>query len=403
MNFGLTCFYVLFTFVLLDISRTAYREYISDLHFTYGILNDASATASAGLAVGCLFFIPLVHKYGRRPIYILSALAQFPSAVWNACLHTAGEFIAVNLLAGLGGAISEAIVMITIVDLFFIHQHARMNGIFVFMQTMGTTGGPIAAGYIIVSQGWRWIWWWTAILLGLQLVAVVLFFEESKYVPVATLVDAAPANEDCKEGSTTFVEDSARRTSLKASSNVVYKRKPLSQRLALVTKTDIPIGRHFYQPLLVFVTFPAVAFAALTYGIILALFSVMTSAGSYFMIKPPYNFSPSAIGLFHLAGFIGAFLAAITGGPLNDWTIVRLARRNKGIFEPETRLWFSIPGGFLNCVGLLVFGIGLAKVRLYYPDSFARTNPVLSFPLGYAMDHAGRWKRDLRIRIHYYS
>lgn len=356
---------MLFTFVLLDIANIAYTGYIKELHLTYQTINNSSAANFAGLAVGCILFIPFVYKYGRRPVYILSTMLQFPAAVWNACLQSGGELIAVNLLAGLGGAISETIVMITIVDLFFVHQHARMNGVFLFMQSLGTTGGPIAAGYIAVAQGWRWIWWWAAIFLGLQLIAVVLFFEESKYVPPASQhADATTPGlekDELKEGDSHFIEDS---THPIPTTDQIPPRKPLSQRLALVTKTDISIARHFYQPLLVFFSFPAVTFAAISYGILLALFSVAGAAGAYFLIEPPYSFTPSAIGLFHLGGFIGAALGTAIGGPMSDWAIVRLARRNNGIFEPEMRLWFSVPGAMVTCAGLLVFGIGLAKVCL---------------------------------------
>lgn len=74
--------------------------------------------------------------------------------------------------------------MITIVDLFFVHQHARMNGIFLFMQSLGSTGGPIAAGYIVVSMGWRWMWWMIAIFPGVNLILVLFFFVEPKYIPL---------------------------------------------------------------------------------------------------------------------------------------------------------------------------------------------------------------------------
>lgn len=117
-----------------------------------------------------------------------------------------------------------------------------------------------------------------------------------------------------------------------------YFKKPLSRRLALVTKTDMPIKQHFYQPLLALISFPAVTFTALTYSMLLAWFSIIASASAYFLLDAPYNFSPANIGLFHLARFIRATLGALVGGPLSDWSAVYLARRNRGIFEPEIRL-----------------------------------------------------------------
>jgi hypothetical protein len=132
-----------------------------------------------------------------------------------------------------------------------------------------------------------------------------------------------------------------------------------------VTKTDQPIAQHFYQPLVILVTFPAVAFTAMNYGCLLAFFSANASAGSYFLIYPPYDFGAAAIGLFHLGGFIGCIVATLTVPLFNDWLIVWLAKRNGGIFEPEMRLWTMIPASAFNCVGLLVFGIGLGRVSSF--------------------------------------
>lgn len=354
--------------MLLDIQSIAYQGYTQQLHLSYQTLNDASAANFAGLAVGCVLFIPLAHKYGRRPLYILSSAVQLAMAIWSGKLQTGGELITANLIMGLGGAISETIVMITIVDMFFVHQHARMNGVFLFMQTLGSTGGPIAAGYIAISQGWRWIWWWTAIFLGVNFVVVLLFFEESKYIPNIIgqeLADHSNRSYDCGGTLKTNenpVEKYTQPISTHSTLGPRYFKKPLSRRLAFVTKTDMPIKQHFYQPLLALISFPAVTFTALTYGMLLAWFSIIASASAYFLLDAPYNFSPANIGLFHLAGFIGATLGALVGGPLSDWSAVYLARRNGGIFEPEMRLWMSFPGSLSTCAGLLVFGIGLGEV-----------------------------------------
>ncbi|KAL2812979.1 major facilitator superfamily domain-containing protein [Aspergillus granulosus] len=362
VNFALTCSYVCFTFVLVDINSLAYRGYITELGLTYSTFNMASGSNFIGLALGCLFFLPCVHKFGRRPIYLLSAITQLACAVWWANFHKAGELIGVSLLAGLAGSISEAVVMITIVDLFFVHQHARFNGIFVFMQNLGATGGPIVCGYIVVDLGWRWMWWIVAILLAVNLVLVLFFFEESKYVPALT--GQSTSSEEESGTITTKAEDDkdpAVPIASRTSTMVRRCHKSIRQRLAFVTKTPGPMFQHFYQPLVVLVTFPAVAYTAVTYGTLLAFFSAASSAGSYFMIYPPYNFSPSAIGLFHLGAFIGALLATLIMSPLIDWTIIRLAKRNNGIFEPEMRLWMSIPAALINCAAMLLYGIGLGR------------------------------------------
>jgi MFS family permease len=355
---------VLFTFVLIDINSLAYRGYIKELGLTYATFNISSGCNFAGLAIGCLLLIPCVHKFGRRPLYLVSATLQLVCAIWWANFHHAGELITLSLLVGIAGSVSEAIVMITVVDLFFVHQHARMNGIFIFMQSLGATGGPVVAGYIVVSLGWRWMWKIVAILVGVNLLFVLCFFEESKYTP--TIVGHSASSK-----STEFLEDKEKFDTTtetqpvqsRGTVQVQRSRKSIRQRLAFVTITDVPILQHFHQPLIVLFSFPAVAFAALTYGSILSWFSATVSAGSYFLIAKPYNFNAAQIGLFHLGGFAGTVLATLTAPPLNDWLIIRLAKRNEGIFEPEMRLWMMFPAAAINSAGLMMAGIGLAKVR----------------------------------------
>lgn len=129
----------------------------------------------------------------------------------------------------------------------------------------------------------------------------------------------------------------------------------------------MPIVQHFYQPLLILFSFPAVAYTAITYGTILAWFSANTSSSSYFVLDDPYEFSASAIGLLHLGGFLGTFIATLTVPAQNDSFIVRAAKKNGRVFEPDMRLWMSIPGALLNCAGLFIYGIGLGRARSLSP------------------------------------
>lgn len=108
-------------------------------------------------------------------------------------------------------------------------------------------------------------------------------------------------------------------------------------------------------------TFPAIAYTALTYGSILAWFSVCVSAYSVYFTLPPYNFSSAGVGLLNLAPFVGGIFGSIYGGIGSDWLIIRLSRRNNGIYEPEMRLWLQLPCVFIMPAGILMFGLSMAR------------------------------------------
>jgi hypothetical protein len=362
------------TFVLLDISGVAWGPYSSELGLSFNTLNDSTALNYAGLAFGCVLFIPLVYKFGRRPLYILSLLVQLASAIWSAKLNTGGEMLAVSLVSGLGGAISETIVQITIADMFFVHQHATMNSIFLLMQSAGAYLGPVAAGYVVISsQGWRWMWWWTAILLGLNLIAVIFGFEESKYVPkiYGQGIEILPDSGDATESSKQINEESStgKRTAVNEplSEGFFYLPKSYRQRMAFVTRSETgtleaPYLKHMIRPVIILITFPVVTYAAITYGALLSWYSVVVTVEANYLLYPPYNFDAAAVGLLNLAPFVGCLFGTVLGGPLSDYSIIWLSKRNNGIFEPEMRLWLTLPAVLICPAGLLTFGIGLDRV-----------------------------------------
>jgi MFS family permease len=92
------------------------------------------------------------------------------------------------------------------------------------------------------------------------------------------------------------------------------------------------------------------------------------------------------------AAFVGGTIAALIIGPLSDWSILYLARRNKGIYEPEMRLWMMAPFVPFILAGALMFGIGLNNglswpiVAVGYGLTGFGLNPVSSVALTYITD-----------------
>ena len=274
-NFVIASFYTLATFVLLDIGTVVWVNMNSELGVSWANLNNSFAANLAGLAVGCIFFIPFAIKYGRRSVYVVSTAVQFASGIWNARVNSTGELLAVNVLSGLAGAVSEAIVQMTIVDLFFVHQRASANAVYNVMVNAGAYLAPVAAGYCASAQGWRWIWWWTAIMLGTNLILFLFFFEESKYIP--TLI--AQEGEDIQTLATD-VPKSSKKSDIEGEimptdpdSNASYRKKSYRERMAFITKTENSLLDSIKRPLVALVSFPAVTFTAFVWGCFLSWFS----------------------------------------------------------------------------------------------------------------------------------
>lgn len=104
--------------------------------------------------------------------------------------------------------------------------------------------------------------------------------------------------------------------------------------------------------------FPQVLYGFITYGLSTSWLVVMISVMAQLFSGPPYNFSVSAIGLISIAALVASLLGFVAG-PLNDWTVKKLARWNNGIYEPEFRLSLNVLTLILGVIGFFGFGATL--------------------------------------------
>ncbi|KPI39025.1 putative MFS-type transporter [Cyphellophora attinorum] len=385
VHMTLLSLYTLLVFAILCVSVPLWQKLNEELGMSYEDLNNGYATNMATLALGCIFFVPLAHRYGRRPVYIVTALVMFGCAIWQARQQTVGDMIGVNALSGLAGAVNEALFQVTVCDLFFVHQRGTLNGLYMAAVYTGNYLGPVAAGYVAVSQPWRWVFWYCTIFMGIVSLAMVFALEESKYIPVTVGVrpvvtehtnigaDNTPDDKSKSPTGDLLTEISSTAT---AADDKRIRLVPIDttiptnsywKRHAFITKSDSihltahDIYRHVIQPFQILITFPAVMFTALQYGFLIAMLGVLAVTQASLYALPPYNFSTAGIGNMNIPPAVGAILGAAFGGPLNDLFILGVAKRRKGIYEPETRLWLFMVPGVCMPLGLLLYGLTISK------------------------------------------
>ena len=288
-------------------------------------------------------------------------------------MQTVADLMLVNVLSCIVGALSEVLVQMTVADVYFVHERGLMNTIYFWVATVGVTLSPLAGGFITSSQGWRWVWWWMAILFGVGLVAFVFFYEETMFSPET--IDGVSVHEKLAPEAPSKKDDHDARLASKVDST--YDEPPPTQpvqidysipqkaywrKLALWSTSPMSlseVAKHSYQPFLIMFSIPGVFFMALEYGMMTACTTVPVTTLSSVMTLAPYNFGSAQIGLMGIPPFVGTSLAALISGPLSDSVALWLAKRNGGIFEPEMRLWLALAFTPLVPAGLFMFGIGL--------------------------------------------
>jgi hypothetical protein len=139
------------------------------------------------------------------------------------------------------------------------------------------------------------------------------------------------------------------------------------------TYSNTPLWKIFLRPFVIF-WYPAVLWAFLLYGATLTWIVVFSVVNASIFTAPPYNFSVSQTGLISLSPFILSFIGEIISGPLNDYVCLWLAKKNRGIYEPEFRLPTIIIPFFIGIVGFYGFG-----ATIHYQTHWL--GPVLCFGL----------------------
>lgn len=140
-----------------------------------------------------------------------------------------------------------------------------------------------------------------------------------------------------------------------------------------------------------FFSFPIVVYAGFAYGFNnLVWGGVLSGTASVFFSGAPYNFSTSAIAYVYLgttlAGFVALvvhlilyfalwlilnYFSSIYCGVVGKWLLLKLARRNNGIAEPEHGLWLFILSTIVIPSALLLWGLGFKNQIHWFGMAFA--------------------------------
>ena len=90
-------------------------KYVSKVAFFF-------TTTALMQGVGMLFWMPLILKFGRRPIYVTSFALYTITAIWAGVAKTYGNELAARIIMGIAAGSGECLAPLTIADIFFLHE-----------------------------------------------------------------------------------------------------------------------------------------------------------------------------------------------------------------------------------------------------------------------------------------
>jgi MFS family permease len=112
-----------------------------------------------GLGLGSVIASPTAILFGKRPVYLFSAILFILSAVWCVLAPSFTHLIVARILQGAALSPVECLPSATIAEIFFLHERAFRVGIYTLLLLGGKNLVPLVSAAIINSLEWRWVFW----------------------------------------------------------------------------------------------------------------------------------------------------------------------------------------------------------------------------------------------------
>ena len=356
MAVGMVYLYVFAIGIATAVQYSVLTQIADDTGITVSQLNLGTGLMFLFLGWACLIWQPLAVAYGRRGVFIVSTILSIIPMVWAPYSKGPGQWYAHRILLGIFASPVESLPEVSVPDLFFAHERGSFMAIYAFVLFGSNFFAPFFAGFINDAVGWKWVMNFGALVLAVCAVIMFFLMEDTIYFRKSSEGAESDDNDEKTPGTGVAVQP------------IVEHPKPRTymQKLNLVTfqpghPSPIQTLQKSWRALCIFVYFPSIAWAGLLYGTNLAWYNVMNATMSSILNAEPYNFPPAMVGVAYLSPVIGAGLSIIWSGTLSDWVVLRLARRNGGIREPEQRLWGLLVSGLVTSAGLILWGVGASK------------------------------------------
>ncbi|KAJ3546108.1 hypothetical protein NM208_g2171 [Fusarium decemcellulare] len=335
---------------------------------------------------GCIPLQALALQYGKRPMYLFTSacLVNIRAVLALAPRCTTWPlYLANKIIHGILTAPVESLCEISITDVWFVQERPRYLAVYGFSLAFAGKLAPTLSGFINYGQNWEWVLYWSAIWVGIAFLYCFFVMEETTYDRKIQSTERGieetekselPAEPNSPEH-TTGKDEKCQGESLEPTDFEItpsYPKKTYWQKLSLLPQRRpnrlLPI---MWGPIRFF-SYPIVVYAGLMYGANGLTWSSILNATAGTTYTQQYGFSTAGIAAAYLSGVVGVIVGAFYCGKLGEILVIRLARRNKGIAEPEHILWTFLASLTMVPFGLLLWGLGATYRAHWFALVFAQ-------------------------------
>ncbi|SMQ50143.1 unnamed protein product [Zymoseptoria tritici ST99CH_3D1] len=311
-------------------------------------------TFTCGFAIAPMFLAPFSEINGRRPVFVVTGLLFVVFQIVCAVTPTfVGELVN-RFLAGAMSSTFSTMVGGVVSDIFHAQDRNTPMTLFSAAALLGTGFGPLICGFIANRTTWRWIFYHQVILDGAVMIAVILFFKETR--GSVLLSRKAKALNKWYES----LEAAGYPGVMMPPSNTSSPEKKTAQRIRWKVLADeerssiaTMLRISLLRPFTMLVTEPVVFFFSLwvsfSWGVL-----YMTFASVPLIFERTYGFNIEQVGGIFAATCVASVLFAVVAIYQEDLGRKYLPASQVALLDsPEGRLYFACVESALLPIGCL--------------------------------------------------
>jgi DHA1 family bicyclomycin/chloramphenicol resistance-like MFS transporter len=162
----------------IDMYLPAFSQIAKDLGSTQAKIALSISSYFLGLALGQLFYGPLLDRYGRkRPLYF-GLVVYIVSCILCIQSKTLEMLVVVRFIQALGGGVALVAAIAMVRDFFPVDESAKIFSLLMLMLGLSPLLAPTIGGYVATWLGWHWVFILLAIIVSLILALIFLFLPE---------------------------------------------------------------------------------------------------------------------------------------------------------------------------------------------------------------------------------
>ncbi|KAI9877076.1 MAG: hypothetical protein M1830_004851 [Pleopsidium flavum] len=137
-------------------------------------------TFTAGFAIAPMVLAPFSEINGRKPVFVVTGILFVICQLCCALTRSYPGMLVARFGAGVGGSTFSTMVGGVVSDIYHTKDRNTPMALFSGAALFGTSLGPLVSGFIAQHTTWRWVFYLQTITCGLMIVAVILFFKETR-------------------------------------------------------------------------------------------------------------------------------------------------------------------------------------------------------------------------------